>query len=204
MKSLTDVMEDSLKDLYSAENQLLKSLPKVLKKASSDDLKMALEAHMAETQEQVARLQKIGKILGIDMGGKKCLAMEGLVKEAAEVLEEEGPGPVIDCALVGAARRVEHYEIAAYSSTLGMAMQLGNEDVAALLQETMDEETAADEKLMTLCVDGLYAEADREDGEKSGKGSKSDATKKNGDDAKTKTKAKSGAMVAEAGRARSN
>jgi len=121
MDSLSELMLDELKDLYSAENQLLKVLPKMAKKASSPQLKEAFTGHLKETEGHVKRLQQIAKILKVELGGKKCQAMEGLVKEGSEVLEEDGPESVIDSALIGAARRVEHYEMAAYCSTRGMA-----------------------------------------------------------------------------------
>src|SRR5580693_5705310 len=130
MRSLSDLMTDELKDLYSAENQLLKALPKMAKKASSAHLKETFTGHLKETEGHVKRLQEIAKVLKVDLGGKKCQAMEGLVKEGNEVLEEDGPAAVIDSALIGAARRVEHYEMAAYSATRGMAEELGNDDVA--------------------------------------------------------------------------
>jgi ferritin-like metal-binding protein YciE len=169
MESLSALMEDELKDLYSAENQLLKALPKLAKKASSAQLKAAFTGHLKETEGHVKRLQKIGTILGIDLGGKKCHAMEGLVAEGGEVLEEDGPGAVIDCALIGAARRVEHYEMAAYCATRGMAVQLGHDDVARLLEATTNEEEAADDKLKAIAVDEVMPQAaeageDQDDG----------------------------------------
>jgi ferritin-like metal-binding protein YciE len=144
------LLEDQLKDLYSAENQLVKALPKMAKKASSEALKEAITSHLEETKTHVDRLNKIGQILGIKLTGKRCSAMEGLVEEGAEVLEAEGPGPVIDSAIIAAAQRVEHYEISAYGSARALAHQLGHENVVSLLQETLDEESAADEKLTAL------------------------------------------------------
>jgi len=159
MQSLSALMEDELRDLYSAENQLIKALPKLAKKASSSQLKAAFTGHFKETEGHVKRLQQIGKILEIDLGGKKCHAMEGLVQEGAEALELDGPPAVIDSALIGAARRVEHYEMAAYCSTRGMAVQLGNDRVAKLLEETTNEEEAADDKLKAIAVDEVFPEA---------------------------------------------
>jgi ferritin-like metal-binding protein YciE len=159
MQSLSDLMTDELKDLYSAEHQLLKALPKMAKKASSAQLKEAFTGHFKETEGHVKRLQQIGKILEIDLGGKKCHAMEGLVEEGSEVLEEDGPSAVIDSALIGAARRVEHYEMAAYCSTRGMAVQLGNDRVAKLLEETTNEEEAADDKLKAIAVGEVFPQA---------------------------------------------
>src|ERR1700691_1541915 len=162
MESLSDLMEDELKDLYSAENQLLKALPKMAKKASSAQLKEAFTGHFKETEGHVKRLQQIAKILTVDLGGKKCHAMEGLIKEGSEVLEEDGPEAVIDSALIGAARRVEHYEMAAYCSTRGMAEELGNDQVAKILEETTNEEEAADNKLKAIAQDEVFPEAAQE------------------------------------------
>ena len=155
LPTLTKLLEDQLKDLYSAENQLVKALPKMAKKASSKSLKEAITSHLEETKHQVERLDQIGESLGIKVSGKKCKAMEGLVEEGAEVLEAEGPGPVVDSALIAAAQRVEHYEISAYGTARAFAQQLGHEDAAELLQETLDEESAADEKLNSISEDEL-------------------------------------------------
>src|SRR3954463_1803151 len=116
MDTLDALLTDQLKDLYSAENQLIKALPKMAKKASSPTLRQAFTTHLEETKEHVARLQEIGDSLGIKLGGKKCLAMQGLVEEGAEVIDSDGDDAVIDSALVAAAQRVEHYEISAYGT----------------------------------------------------------------------------------------
>ena len=165
MDSLSDLLEDELKDLYSAENQLLKALPKMAKKASSEQLKDAFTSHLKETEGHVKRLEQIGKTLDIKLKGKVCHAMEGLVEEGKEVLEEDGDPSVIDAALIGAAQRVEHYEIAAYGSTRAMAEQLGHAEVVVLLQETLDEEGAADKKL-TAIAEGEVLTSATEAGEK--------------------------------------
>ncbi len=159
MKSLSALMEDELKDLFNAENQLVKALPKMAKKASSPALKEAFTTHLKETEGHVKRLERVGKALGISLSGKKCHAMEGLVEEGKEVLEEEGKSAVIDAALIGAAQRVEHYEIAAYGTSRAMAEQLGQDEVAALLQETLDEEGAADKKLTQIAETQVLNEA---------------------------------------------
>jgi ferritin-like metal-binding protein YciE len=151
LPTIANLFEDQLKDIYSAENQLVKALPKMAKKASAPGLKKAFTGHLEETKHQVERLEEIGQTLGIKLGGKKCKAMEGLIEEGAEVLEAEGPGPVIDSALIAAAQRVEHYEIAAYGSARALGEHLGHQDVVGLLQETLDEESGADEKLSSLC-----------------------------------------------------
>ena len=159
MPTLAKLLEDQLKDLYSAENQLVKALPKMAKKASSKGLKEAFTSHLEETKNQVERLDEIGQSLDIKLSGKKCKAMEGLVEEGAEVLEAEGPGPVIDSALIAAAQRVEHYEISAYGSARALAEELGHNNVAELLQATLDEESAADEKLGALSEDEILPTA---------------------------------------------
>jgi len=159
MDTLADLMEDELKDLYSAENQLLKALPKMAKKASSPELKTALTNHVKETEGHVKRLEQIGKSLDIKLKGKVCHAMEGLVEEGKEVIEEDGDPSVIDAALIGAAQRVEHYEIAAYGSTRAMAEQLGHTDVVNLLQETLDEEGATDKKLTSIAEGAVLSSA---------------------------------------------
>jgi ferritin-like metal-binding protein YciE len=176
MDTLSELLEDELKDLFSAENPLLKALPKMAKKASSEQLKTAFTGHLKETEGHVKRLQQIAKILDIDLGGKKCHAMEGLIEEGSEVIEEEGEPAVIDSALIGAARRVEHYEMAAYCSTRGMAEQLGNDQVAKLLEQTTNEEEAADNKLKGIAEDEVFPQAgeagESEDAEVNGRSGK--------------------------------
>jgi ferritin-like metal-binding protein YciE len=159
MPTIAKLLEDQLKDIYSAECQLVKALPKMAKKASFKGLKEAITAHLEETKHQVERLDEIGQTLKIKLSGKKCKAMEGLIEEGAEVLEAEGPGPVIDSALIAAAQRVEHYEISAYGSARALARQLGHEDVVEILQETLDEESAADEKLTSLSEEEILPAA---------------------------------------------
>lgn len=150
MDSLADLLEDELKDLYSAENQLLKALPRMAKKAASSSLKEAITMHIKETEGQVDRLEKIAKTLDVKLKGKTCAAMKGLVEEGKEILEEDGNESVIDVALIGAAQRIEHYEIAAYGTARAIAEQLGHDDVVDLLQETLDEEGEADKKLTSI------------------------------------------------------
>jgi ferritin-like metal-binding protein YciE len=178
MDTLNDLLEDELKDLYSAENQLVKALPRMAKKAASGSLKKAILAHLKETEGQVERLNKIGQLLDIKLAGKKCHAMEGLIEEGKEVLEEEGNPAVIDAALIGAAQRVEHYEMAAYGTTKAIAEHLGHGQVAKLLSQTLDEESAADEKLTEISLEEVLpatdqadeeAEEDEEDAEPIGK-----------------------------------
>lgn len=168
MDSLSDLLEDELKDLYSAENQLIKALPKMAKKATSTKLKAAFTDHLKQTEGHVARLEKIGKSLEIKLTGKKCAAMEGLVEEGKEIIEEDGEGAVIDAALIGAAQRVEHYEIAAYGTVRAIAETLGHGEAVSLLRQTLDEEGAADKKLTQIAESGVLsaaADAEAEDEE---------------------------------------
>jgi ferritin-like metal-binding protein YciE len=159
LASLDSLLEDQLKDLYSAENQLVKALPKMAKRASSDGLKDAITSHLEETKHHVERLDRIGEMLGVKLSGKKCKAMEGLIEEGAEALESRGPGPVIDAALIAAAQRVEHYEISAYGTARAIAHHGGHEDIIDVLQETLDEESAADEKLTSISEDEILPAA---------------------------------------------
>ncbi len=160
MQTLSKLFEDQLKDLHSAESQLVKALPKMAKKASATGLKDAFTSHLEETRQHVERLDQVGENLGIKLSGKKCKAMEGLVEEGAEVLEAEGPGPVIDAALIAAAQRVEHYEISAYGTARTLAEHLGHSDAAKLLEATLEEESAADEKLTSISLDEVLPMAE--------------------------------------------
>jgi len=159
LPTLASLLTDQLKDLHSAEAQLVKALPKMAKKASSDGLKEAILSHLEETKGHVDRLDRIGELLSIKLAGKKCKAMEGLVEEGSEVLEAEGPGPIIDAALIAAAQRVEHYEISAYGTARAIARQLDHGDVVNLLQQTLDEESAADEKLSDISLTEILPSA---------------------------------------------
>jgi ferritin-like metal-binding protein YciE len=141
---------DELKDLYNAENQLVKALPKMANAASSDELRQGFEEHLEQTKGHVQRLEKIFQALGESPKGKKCEGMEGLIEEGSEAMEEGYRGRVLDAALIGAARRVEHYEIAGYGTVRSMAETLGESDHASLLEETLDEEKETDEKLTEL------------------------------------------------------
>jgi ferritin-like metal-binding protein YciE len=159
LNTLDALLHHELKDLYSAETQLLKALPKMAEAATNEDLKAGFETHLEETKEQVNRLTQIGEQLGKSLGGHKCKAMEGLIEEGAELIEEEANESVRDAGLIGAAQRVEHYEIAAYGTARTLAARLGLDDVAALLQETLDEERATDEKLTELAESAVNEEA---------------------------------------------
>ena len=164
MDTLSELLEDELKDIYNAEHQLLKSLPRMAKKAQSQKLKQAFTVHAKETEGHIARLEQIGESLSIKLKGKKCHAMEGLVEEGKEILEEDGQSAILDCALIGAAQRVEHYEMAAYGTVRAIAAKLGHTSVAKLLQQTLDEEGATDKKL-TAIADTEVLSAANEAGE---------------------------------------
>jgi len=161
--TLTDLFTEQLKDLYSAENQLAKALPKMAKKGSSPSLVEAFKTHLDETKRQIDRLQSIGEIAGIKLTGKKCKAMEGLIEEGKEVLEEEGHESVIDAALIAAAHRIEHYEISAYTTVCTIAETLGNEEVFSLLQETLEEEIKTGEILTNILKSEVLAHAPHND-----------------------------------------
>jgi ferritin-like metal-binding protein YciE len=159
IENLDKLLEDQLKDLYSAENQLIKALPKMAKAASTEELKEAITAHLEETRGHAERLTEIGEAMGISLTGKKCAAMEGLIEEGKESMEADGPEPILDLALIAAAQRVEHYEIAAYGTARAIAEHLGHSEVVDLLQQTLDEEAAADKKLTDISTDVIFPEA---------------------------------------------
>jgi ferritin-like metal-binding protein YciE len=148
VESLEKLLIHELKDLYSAEKQILQALPKMAKAATNPELKKAFQTHEKQTQQQVKRIEKIFVNLAGSPTGKKCKGMEGLMEEGKEVLQEDMPDRLRDVALIGAAQRVEHYEMAAYGTVREMAEQLGMDDAVRLLQETLDEEGETD-KLLT-------------------------------------------------------
>ncbi len=148
--SLRGLYVDELRDLYSAEKQLTKALPKMAKAASSEELRNGFTEHLEQTRGHVERLEQIFEALGERSGGKKCAGMEGLVEEGSEVMGEDFEGDVMDAALIGAAQRVEHYEIAAYGTVCAFAELLGEKEHLGLLQQTLDEEKQTDEKLTEL------------------------------------------------------
>lgn len=160
MDSLHDLYVDELKDLYNAENQLLKALPKMAKKASAQELKDAFTEHLEVTRGQIERLDQIFSELGVNPRGKKCKAMEGLIEEGKEVIEEEGNPAVLDAALIACGQRVEHYEIAGYGCVRTFANLLGYTKAAQLLQETLDEEGEADKALTELAETVINPEAE--------------------------------------------
>ena len=150
LDTLRAALQDQIRDLYNAENQLIKALPKMAKVASNTALKEALTNHLEETRVHVDRLERVAETLEFKPGGKKCKAMAGLIEEGKEVLEDDGEEPIIDEMIIASAQRVEHYEIAAYGTARAIAEKLGLDDVAGILQETLDEEGAADKKLTEI------------------------------------------------------
>src|SRR5882672_1921777 len=147
---LRELYIDELRDLYSAENQLVKALPKLAKASSSDELREGFTEHLEQTKGHVQRLEQIFEALGESPKGKKCAGMEGLIEEGSEIIDEDFEGNVMDAALIGAAQRVEHYEIAAYGTARAFAETLGETDHVSLLGETLQEEKETDEKLTEL------------------------------------------------------
>jgi len=147
LASLEDLFLQELKDTYDAEKQILKALPKMAKAVESEELRAAMEEHHAVTEKQVERLEEIFQMLDKPARGKKCLAMEGLLKEGSELLKEDAEPAVLDAAIIAAAQKVEHYEIAAYGTLATYAEILGYEDAKELLGETLEEEKETDEAL---------------------------------------------------------
>ena len=147
VETLQELLVDELKDLYSAEKQIVRALPKIIKAVTTEDLKEGLANHLEETKGQVSRLEKIGEILGKKMTGKTCVGMKGVLEEGAEVLDDTDKGLVRDAALISACQRVEHYEMAGYGSARDFAKMLGESEIAQLLDETLTEEKNADKTL---------------------------------------------------------
>ena len=159
MNPLEELLVDELKDLYSAENQIIKALPRMAKAATSPDLRRAFERHLEETRRQVERLDQIGEELQIKLSGKKCVAMEGLIEEGKELISEIDDEGALDAGLIGAAQKVEHYEIAAYGTARTHAEILGYRRIAKLLQQTLNEEGVTDKKLTQLAESIINVEA---------------------------------------------
>jgi len=149
-QGLKELYIDELRDLYNAETQLVKALPKLAKAAASDELRQGFEDHLEQTKGHVDRLEKIFTMLDESPKGKKCKGMEGLIEEGAEVMEEDYDGNLLDAALIGAAQRVEHYEIAGYGTVRTFAETLGETEHVSLLNETLEEEKETDQKLTEL------------------------------------------------------
>jgi len=157
-QTLKDLLEDEIKDLYSAEKQLTKAIPKMAKGSHDAALSAALTNHLKETEAQVTRLEEVGMLLNIKPAGKKCEGMEGVIKEGAEALEEEGNETVLDLGIIGAGSRVEHYEMAGYLTAISLAERIGAKEVVSLLQKSLAEEQAAEQTLRRI-ASGLIRSA---------------------------------------------
>jgi len=166
--SLKTLLEEELKDIYSAEKQLLKAMPKMAKKASSTELKAALQEHLQVTERQIARLEDVFESLGKPAKSKTCKAMQGLLEEAKEIMEEDANEAVMDAGIIAAAQKVEHYEMASYGTVRTWARLVGAGEAARLLQETLDEEGDADKKLTALAESLINPDANSEESEDRG------------------------------------
>lgn len=159
IETLEQAFIHELSDVYSAEKQLTKALPRLSKAATNEQLSQGFQDHLAETESQIERIDQIVEMLEIKLNRIKCKAMEGLIEEGAEIIKEIEEGPVRDAMLIAAGQKVEHYEIATYGTLVELAKKLGYEEAAALLQETLDEEKATDEKLNMVAIEEVNDEA---------------------------------------------
>ena len=180
MDSLEILLEEQLKDMYSAEKQLLRALPKMAKAASSAELRTALQEHTEVTKRQVERLEQVFESMGKKAKAKTCAAMQGLIEEANEIMGEEGEDAVLDAGIIAAAQKVEHYEIASYGTVRTWARLCGQEEAARLLQETLDEEAETDERLTQLAESFVNPQAEMGGGEQRGGSGRSGASKTSG------------------------
>jgi ferritin-like metal-binding protein YciE len=162
---LMKLFEEELKDIYWAEKALTKAIPKMIKKATSEELIEALEDHLTETEGHVSRAEQVFEILGKKATTKKCEAMAGLIKEAEEIIEDCEEGSMRDAGIISAGQKVEHYEIASYGTLRQFAETLGLDDAAELLEQTLNEEKAADEKLTKVAVSAINIQATEEEEE---------------------------------------
>jgi ferritin-like metal-binding protein YciE len=160
-QTIENLLEAEIKDLYSAEKQLTKAIPKMAKGANEPTLQAAFQNHLKETEKQVARLDEIAELLNMKPTGKKCAGMEGLIEEGSEALKEKGDDTVLDLGIIGAGTRVEHYEMAGYLTAITLAQQLGAKDVVALLKESLAEEESAEQTLRKIAA-GLVKDAPKE------------------------------------------
>lgn len=159
MTSLEELLADELKDLYSAETQLTKALPKMAKAAQTNELRTAFEQHLEQTRGHVQRLEQVCDKLEIRPKGKKCMGMEGLIEEGKEIMSEDADPSVMDAGLIAAAQKVEHYEMAGYGTVTAHAKQLGYMEVADILHQTLDEEKTADMKLTQIAENMVNVDA---------------------------------------------
>jgi len=179
---LQKLMEDQVADIYYAEKQILKALPKMAKAANNDELREAFTGHMEETQAQIERLEQVFEALGLPAKGKKCPSIDGILEEGKEIMDAFADDAALDAGLVAAAQKVEHYEITTYGTLVAWANQLGQEDVANLLSETLEEESAADARLSEIAETVVNIEAEEEGEmaeaeEGNGRGSKASGAK---------------------------
>lgn len=160
LRTLDDLLEHELQDLYSAESQIIEALPKMEEKATNKDLKKALSTHLKETKNQQKRIEKACKELGVESSGDKCKAVEGLIKEADKFLKEDAEPEVMDAGIIAMAQRVEHYEISAYGTACHYAQRLGHDTVEELLRETLEEEKHADSLLNEIALEKVNEKAE--------------------------------------------
>lgn len=165
IRNLTDLLVDGLRDIYWAEKALTRAMPKMIKNATSSELANALDSHLEETRSQVTRLEEVFRAIDQKVSAKKCVAMEGLINEAEHLMEEAGEGSVRDAAIIAAAQKIEHYEIATYGTLVMFAKTLGEEAAASLLEEILDEEKEADVALIELAEDFVVNDAGDPDDE---------------------------------------
>jgi ferritin-like metal-binding protein YciE len=163
LTSLEDLLVHELQDIYNAEGQILKALPRMIKAASHPELKSAFEEHRVQTEGQVERLEQVFKLLGIPAKGKKCEGMAGLLEEGKKTMAEDAEASVMDAALIAAAQKVEHYEIAAYGCVCTYAEMLGHEEAHELLGQTLEEEEETDQKLTALAESVINVDAESEE-----------------------------------------
>jgi ferritin-like metal-binding protein YciE len=188
METLHDAFIDEVRDLYDAERQITKALPRMIKAASSSELQRALESHLEETRGQIERLEQVFANLDEKVRGKHCDGIAGILEEGKSILENDFDEVTLDACMIAAAQRVEHYEMAAYGSLVAWARAMGHDDVANLLQETLDEEKAADETLSAIAEGGINQEAadiahpdgdDAEDAERASRAPRKQASRPN-------------------------
>jgi ferritin-like metal-binding protein YciE len=176
LATIKDLLEEEIKDLYSAERQLTKALPKMAKGSNNEELVAAFESHLKETENQIRRLDQVAGLLDTEPTGKKCHGMEGLIEEGNEALDEDGDENVLDLGIAGAASRVEHYEMAGYMAAIALAEQIGQTQVVKLLNESLKEEQAADAKVRSIAQTiGKSAPAEEAEEEKGGKAKRANA-----------------------------
>jgi len=177
MEALKKLLQDEIEDIYDAEHQLIKALPRMVEASSSPELQQALRQHLTVTQNQIKRLEQVFGALGEKAKRKPCKGMAGIVSEGNEMLEEDLDDSTMDAAIISAAQKVEHYEIASYGTVRTLAQTLGNNEVAELLEETLNEEKEADQRLTQIAESSINSEAASEEGESNGRNRASQGSK---------------------------